>query len=93
MLQFLASFEFLLATGVTLCIFGVVIRTFAQSQRRAASLRRQEIIAARQLDPTHQPAAAPEPPPTFVERHLRSIARLVFALGALLCLVSLLRRP
>lgn len=92
MLRILSSFEFLLATGVTLCIFAVVIRGFAQAQRRANALRRQGAIADRQLDPTRRPAPLAEPASAVTPQRLRWIARTLLAVGVALCAISLLRR-
>ena len=86
-----ASYEMLLALGMTLCIAGVVLRGLHNTTRRAAVLRRQHAMLERQ-EGRPDPAAQAGQKPGHWERHLRLYARLLLGAGLLLTVLAFIRK-
>lgn len=80
------SRDILLAVGVSLCLLGVVLRGFHQSNLRAAALRAQAARFSRAAGKA-EPNGPTEPPSPLVRR-LPLIYRLSVALGALLAVLA-----
>lgn len=85
------SYETLLAVGVSLCLLGIVLRGFHQSNLRAAAARSQKARMSRVAGLAAEPDDAPLPPGWFV-RHLPWCYRASVVLGVALMIVALLRR-
>jgi len=84
----LASYAVLLPLGVSLCFFGIIMRSFARSSQRAQALRKQHRLHDRKLGEASQP----DPAAGWFERHLPFIANATAIAGLVLTLLAFARK-
>ncbi len=85
------GYEALLAVGVSLCLLGIVLRGFHQTNLRAAAARNQKARMNRVAGIAAEPEDTPPPANWFI-RHLPLCYRAAFVAGVVLTIVGLLRK-
>lgn len=85
------SFDALLAIGVTLCMLGIVLRGFHQSNLRAAAAQRQKARLNRVAGLAPEPDDAPPPANWFI-RHLPWCYRAAGIAGVVVMIVAFARK-
>jgi len=85
-LQRLLSRDVLLAIGVTVFVFGIILRGIAREQRRTLAARKQNELVTRQPG---EPLAPPQQ--SHLEKHFAHYANGVFILGIIIAVVAAFR--
>jgi hypothetical protein len=86
LLEIVLGRDALLAIGVTLFVFGIILRGLAREHGRTLARRKQHDLAARHPG---EPIAPPTQP--HFEKHFARSANSVFVLGMIVVLVAIFR--